>query len=90
MRCPQCNELRTMVRETGRVCCWACMEHEPPAESIPLDCYDKIRENVLCLRVVENRDSFALLFVEAYSNVQAMTLAAIQWGMVNMETRPWT
>jgi hypothetical protein len=88
--CPQCDRLTaTLIREnsTAKYFCWRCFaseNYEPNDIPPPLS----VREGMFCLRVVENRDTFALLYVYADSNVQAMALAAIEWGAVNMEARP--
>ena len=54
-------------------------EHTPPKS---------VREGELCLRMVENRDRFALLFITAFSNIDAMVIAAEHWGPVGMSACP--
>jgi hypothetical protein len=93
--CPQCDGLTaTLIREnaTGRYFCLRCLSAEsyvPPEEPIPLDVYDRIKENVLCLREVQKQDAlFDVIWIESESNVQAICYAATVWGPCSMIARP--
>jgi hypothetical protein len=47
-----------------------------------------VREGQLCLRMVENHTNFALMFITAYSNMDAMMIASEHWQLDRMSARP--
>jgi hypothetical protein len=87
MKCPECGELRTTINlKTGRRC-WRCLSAEmyEPNECEPPPA---VMEGISCMRMVENRQEFALFFAQANSNHEAMIFASFSWGMVDMVARP--
>ena len=46
------------------------------------------REGQLCLRMVENHTNFALMFITAYSNMDAMMIASEHWQLDRISARP--
>jgi hypothetical protein len=67
------------------------LAYEPGEDPLPLETYLAIKENVMCLRLVEieTNDHFELLFVHAKSNIDAIQLAAMtRPGATGMWARP--
>jgi hypothetical protein len=88
-RCDECRQLATTVEQDGRTLCCGCAVEPPSWEDAYIASqYPALKENVVCLRCVENRDRFELLFVTAASNRHALALAVVEFDAANVIARP--